>query len=162
MLISSVTKAARPRKAHPRLRGSASACFAAIIILASCKGELSSAKRACEPAVLQFHQRLDSGQYDLIYSESDNQFRKTVDNQSEKAFLQNIHERLGRIQASQFNLIRMDISIPEGKAVTVIHTTKFERGAARERFVWRVNNDRAFLVAYFINSDLLDPQDKHK
>ena len=101
-------------------------------------------------AVERFHQRLDSEQYAAIYLDTDDTFRKAT---SEKEFTQHlsaIHRKLGATQSKQSAGWNVTTT-----STAVVYRTKFAEGEATEQFRWRMDNGKAWLVYYNINSNAL-------
>jgi len=116
------------------------------LLLASC-GFRASRTRA-EKAVKEFHALLDGARYDLIYDRSDDSLKKSWTRTDFIAYLSDIHSRLGR--SGKVNTRGFQVNAIAGQAVEVALAmeTEFERGMAEERFVWRIEGDRAVLVDY--------------
>jgi hypothetical protein len=101
-------------------------------------------------AVERFHQRLDSEQYAAIYLDTDDAFRKVTSEKEFTQLLSAIHRKLGATQSKQsagWNVTTTSTS--------VVYRTKFAEGEATEQFRWRMDNGKAWLVYYNINSNAL-------
>jgi Protein of unknown function (DUF4019) len=102
----------------------------------------------------EFHRRLDTESYVDIYSDSDRRLREVVVESKFERQMKLIHTKLGSVQNVEKTGRLVNYST-DGKFVTVSYRTTFSAGPARERFIWRVEDDHARLVEYIINSDLL-------
>ena len=101
-------------------------------------------------AVERFHQRLDSEQYAAIYLDTDDTFRKATSEKEFTQLLSAIHRKLGPTQSKQsagWNVTTTSTS--------VVYRTKFAEGEATEQFRWRMDNGKAWLLSYNINSNAL-------
>jgi|CZKS01.1.fsa_nt_gi hypothetical protein len=101
-------------------------------------------------AVERFHQRLDSEQYAAIYLDTDDAFRKVTSEKEFTQLLSAIHRKLGATQSKQsagWNVTTTSTS--------VVYRTKFAEGEATEQFRWRMDNGKAWLLSYNINSNAL-------
>jgi hypothetical protein len=101
-------------------------------------------------AVERFHQRLDSEQYAAIYLDTDDTFRKATSEKEFTQLLSAIHRKLGATQSKQsagWNVTTTSTS--------VVYRTKFAEGEATEQFRWRMDNGKAWLLSYNINSNAL-------
>jgi hypothetical protein len=101
-------------------------------------------------AVERFHQRLDSEQYAAIYLDTDDTFRKATSEKEFTQLLSAIHRKLGPTQSKQSAGWNVTTT-----STTVVYRTKFAEGEATEQFRWRMDNGKAWLVYYNINSNAL-------
>ena len=101
-------------------------------------------------AIERFHRRLDSEQYAAIYSDTDDAFRASTSEKEFTDLLSAIHRKLGRTQS-----VKVDgWTVNASRAAVVCHT-KFAEGVATERFRWRFDDKRTWLIYYNINSNAL-------
>ena len=69
--------------------------------------------------------------------------------------LKAIHQKLGKVQQTQQISSRVIFS-NTGTVVGLTYATKLDMGEANEEFTWRVSNNQAVLIGYYIKStDLL-------
>jgi len=101
-------------------------------------------------AVERFHQRLDSEQYAAIYLDTDDTFRKATSEKEFTQLLSAIHRKLGATQSKQSAGWNVTAT-----STAVVYRTKFAEGEATEQFRWRLNNGKAWLLSYNINSNAL-------
>src|SRR5438309_10648881 len=111
--------------------------LAAMLLFGSCNRLTERNRTVCEQGIYQFHYRLDTEQYQAIYAEVEEEFRRASTEESFVALLQTIHEKLGHVQDSQLRLIQMNWSAEYGESVRVLQETKFTKGKAAEQFFWR-------------------------
>jgi hypothetical protein len=102
----------------------------------------------------EFHRRLDAESYLDIYSNADHRLREALVESKFEHQMKLIHTKLGSVQKVEKTGRLLNVST-DGKFVTVLCRTTFAVGAARERFVWHVEDDHVRLLEYIINSDLL-------
>ena len=101
-------------------------------------------------AVERFHQRLDSEQYAAIYMDTNDTFRKATSEAEFTQLLSAIHRKLGATQSKQSAGWNVKTT-----STTVVYRTKFAEGDATEQFRWRMDEGKAWLEYYNINSNAL-------
>lgn len=148
----------RPSSTHPPGRGApgaAGVAFCLGLLLSGLACGIAGSLQSVDAAIDEFHARLSNEEYGTIYAEADDAFRKTGSEQDMVEFFQVVHTKLGEVKKT----VRVSFNVnfgPLGKAITVVHSTRFEHGTARETFVWRARGDGVILVGYNITSrDLL-------
>ncbi len=117
-----------------------------VTALASC-GFMRSRARAQE-AVKQFHSLLDKGQYESIYDQGDDALKTSSTKTDFVAYLRDIHMRLGPTRHSTTRGFQVSTVAGKGSQVALEVETKFDRGTAEERFVWRITGNRVLLAGY--------------
>jgi hypothetical protein len=117
-----------------------------VLLLASCG--LRQSRLRAEQAVREFHALLNKGQYDAIYNDSDAALKKAWTRADFTAYLASIHSRLGMAGTSATRGYQVNASTTSGTEVALSVETRFDDGTAQERFVWRIEGDRAVLLDY--------------
>ena len=120
------------------------------LLLLGCT-DIIKGKSVAEPKVSVFHDRFNEGQYEEIYSEAADEFKKAAPKEKVLALFSAIDSKLGKVQSSSittwnvknFNLVT---------TVVLVSDTQFELGTGTETFTFRVSGDRATLLGYNINS----------
>jgi hypothetical protein len=138
-----------------RNRKNAFAIFAGLICLLGCQRQLNPYSVACEQGINRFHFLLDSEQYRIIYNEADEEFHRTTVEPDFVGGLKAVRDKLGPVKKSELRSIKVSWTIPQGETEVVIHRTIFANGSAMEQFMWRLRNNKAFLVGYTIDSNAL-------
>lgn len=102
-------------------------------------------------AVDHFHQELNNSDYDAIYEEASDEFRRSGNRPDIVKFLQMVHEKMGNSgtrKASGFH-----VNWRNGRVtVDEVFNTEFALGQGQESFVWIVEQDHARLYGYHIDS----------
>jgi uncharacterized protein YcfL len=104
-------------------------------------------------AVEQFHTQLDTEQYKAVYTAADDKFHSSITEADFSNLLEAIHRKLGMVQKSDLRNTRLYWYPGQGSSVTLVYSTTFTAGKGVESFVWRMNNNRAALYSYYINSN---------
>jgi hypothetical protein len=108
-------------------------------------------KGKAEAAVTDFHQRLDSGDFESIYSGADSDFKATETEKDFLALLGAIHRKIGNVQSTSEKSFYVNTYNLSTK-VTLVYDTKFDGGDATETFVYHISGDQVSLLGYNINS----------
>ena len=120
------------------------------LLLLGCT-DIIKGKSVAEPRVAVFHDRFNEGQYEEIYAEAADDFKKAASKEKVLALFAAIDSKLGKVESSSitnwnvknFNFVT---------TVVLVSDTQFELGAGTETFTFRVNGDKATLLGYNINS----------
>jgi Protein of unknown function (DUF4019) len=131
------------------------ACAAAALTLWLSSCGITASKPEAEAAVATFHSQLDAGQFDAIYANADDGFRKTTINSDFDAFAAAVHRKLGTVRQASLTNYFVNWSTGEGQVITLTYNTQFSGGSATEQFRLRVQNNRASIHAYDIDSTAL-------
>jgi len=102
-------------------------------------------------AVDHFHQELNDADYDAIYEEASDEFRRSGNRPDILKFLQMVHEKMGNSgnkKAAGFNAKWSNSHV----TVDQVFNTEFALGQGQENFVWIIEQDHARLYGYHINS----------
>ncbi|HZN06148.1 MAG TPA: DUF3887 domain-containing protein [Pyrinomonadaceae bacterium] len=111
-------------------------------------------KENAERAVEKFHSQLNAGQFQQIYSESDEAFRKAVTEEQALQLFDAVHRKLGTVQQAKLTGWHVNATTG-GTAVTLGYDVDFSEGKGTEQFVYHVSGDKALLFNYNVNSPLL-------
>jgi hypothetical protein len=107
-----------------------------------------------ERAVEKFHSQLNAGQFQQIYSESDEAFRKAVTEEQALQLFNAVRSKLGTVQQAKLTGWHVNPTTG-GSAVTLGYDVDFSEGKGTEQFVYHVTGDKALLFNYNVNSPLL-------
>jgi hypothetical protein len=105
-----------------------------------------------EPAVQQFHQQLDNGQYETICSRAVKGFCSSGADGEVMRFLKGVHEKLGNTGTTKRGSLNVNTN-QDGTFVTVQYDTSFATGPAVETFTWIKSGNTLRLYRYDIRSN---------
>jgi hypothetical protein len=120
------------------------------LLLPGCT-DIIKGKSLAEPRVAVFHDRFNEGQYEEIYSEAADEFKKAASQEKVLALFAAIDSKLGKVQSSSITTWNVK-TFNFVTTVVLVSDTQFELGAGTETFTFRVNGDKATLLGYNINS----------
>jgi hypothetical protein len=120
-----------------------------VLALLGCSAQADIA--ASERAVEEFRALLAAQQHEKIYSGSSSELKQSVSQADLDKLLDAIHRKLGKVSAAQPTAWHVNVNTA-GTFVTLGYQTTFEHGEATERFVYRIEDGKARLVSYQINS----------
>jgi hypothetical protein len=123
----------------------------ASLCLVGCTGK---SREAAQAATEKFRARCFRGAFDEIYAAASPEFRSSMTTEQFSKFMAAVDRKLGRWQASDPPAWNVTIGTG-GRAVTLGYKSDFEKGEAREQFVWRIVEPEPILVGYRIESRLL-------
>jgi hypothetical protein len=119
-----------------------------------CSSAVRQGQTLADPAVQEFHKKLNAGQYEKIYTEADEGLAGEGRHDELVRFLAGVHTKLGDAGvATQIN-IRVDATT-FGSSVVAQYNTAFARGSAVETFTWVKRNGTLKLYGYDIRSNAL-------
>ena len=116
-----------------------------IAFTSSCS--IGKGKELGEGGVAQFHARFNADQYKEIYAQADEAFRKAAVETDAVDLFAAIHKKYGAVKQATQNGWNVS-STPQGTMVSLEYNTEFTEGTATEKFVFRVNDDKATLFNY--------------
>ncbi len=105
-----------------------------------------------EEATAHFHEMMSAGQFEQIYAQSDDSFKKATTAEDMTRLFSAVNRKLGVVKTSGSNGWNIGYT-PFGTSVTLRYTTQFERGTGAETFVYRVADGKMRLAGYHINSN---------
>jgi PBP1b-binding outer membrane lipoprotein LpoB len=129
------------------------AILALALLLPGCTADKTRA--AAESAVDDFHQRLDKGDFETLYTAAHPEFKAATTEKDFLAYLAALHGRLGAIQQTAETDWTVDTLKTDARA-KLVYQTKFSGGDAVETFLYEIDGDRALLCAYHIDSPALE------
>lgn len=108
-------------------------------------------KKAAEEGVAAFHRLYNEGKMKEIYNSSHSKLKAATPEKELIDFLEAVQRKLGKVTQTAnagFNIGTFNFTT----TVVLTQNTTFERGSAAEVFTFEMNDDKAVLVAYNINS----------
>lgn len=123
-----------------------------LVALAGCSTATDS--RLAEQAIPNFHDMLDAGHFDEIYDASSDRLKQASTRKDFDTLLAAVHGKLGNTKSSSQRSFFINYGT-SGTFITITHSTQFECGDGVEQFVYGLNDGKASLVGYHINSNAL-------
>lgn len=142
-----------PRRRSRRKRIATAVVVSALllIVLWSCGKGTYHNYRLARAAVETFHQQLDQGDYDAIYEETTDEFRRTGKRGDTVKFFEMVHQKMGN--SGKMSVRGFHIKLQNGTVfVDEVYGTHFAQGEAQESFIWIVRQEQPRLHAYHIDS----------
>ena len=118
-------------------------------LIQGCTG--SDELRKAERAVATFREAVQRGAFKEIYAAASPEMRSAIGESSFLGLMQAVSGKLGAYVGSELKEHRINPQ-PAMTLVTLAYVTRFQQGAALERFVFKLSEDRAALVSYNIHS----------
>lgn len=122
-----------------------------LIILWSCGKGVYHNYRLSAAAIEQFHDRLNQGDFEAIYDEATDDFRRAGTRADEIKLFDMVHHKMGisgKMSAQGFH-----INWRNGRLfVDQVYETQFALGQAQESFVWEIVQDQPRMQSYRIHS----------
>ena len=128
--------------------------FIATLLMTMASCSFAKGKGFAESAVAQFHNQYNSGQFHEIYSQADEEFKKSASEAKFVELLEALRRKLGTVKQSNQAGWHVNAT-PMGTMVTLGYEVEFSEGKGSEQFVFRVSGDKALLYGYNVNSPLL-------
>lgn len=101
--------------------------------------------------VERFHHQMNVGDYDQIYDEATDDFRRSGTREDLTRFFEKIHDKMG--SAGEPSAAGFHVNWRDGVIwVDQTFNTHFLNGPAQEYFVWKIEQDQARLYQYRIDS----------
>jgi hypothetical protein len=114
-------------------------------------GGCGKSREAAEAGTQEFRARCARADFSRIYKEAAPEFRNTVAEADFAKLLEGVSQKLGTWQSSKPPAWTA-FSGTGGRRVTLKYDSQFEKGAAVEEFIWRIQEGRGVLLGYHINS----------
>ena|SRR5579872_6987141 len=143
-----------PRRQGSKTRrvvvGGLLAILAAIVLWSCGKGSYHS-YRLSNAAVEQFHRRLNQSDFETIYGDATDEFRRAGSRENELKFFEMVHQKMGSSGKKSFK--GFHVNWQNGRlTVNDVFDTQFTQGQAQEGFIWVIDQDQARLQTYRIDS----------
>lgn len=131
---------------------SAAICLLAGAMLSSCniRENISNAEKAVD----EFHVLYDTRKPELIHQRADAAFKATITEQDMVAFVNGVHDKLGRITSSTKENSSF-FSGTNGTEVRLEYKTIYEKGTGTEKFTYLIHGGKPALLGWFIDSPQL-------
>jgi len=107
-----------------------------------------------EKAIDRFHNQLDTAQFGPIYTRSAAEMKQLTTLPRLTAFLGAVHRKLGQFKSGKAVAWNDNVNT-SGHYITINYQATYEHGPAAENFVYRIDDGKATLVGYHVNSDVL-------
>jgi hypothetical protein len=117
-----------------------------------CSSAFRMASQLAGPAVEQFHEQLDSAQYDAICGAVAQGFCGSGADGDSVRFLKGVHEKLGGVRATEKGNVNVN-SGTNGTFLTIQYNTTFALGPGVETFTWIKNGNALKLYRYNVQSN---------
>ena len=126
----------------------------ALIVVGSSCSAFTKGKGNAEAAVAQFHDQYNAGHFREIYSQTDEEFKKSTTEADFVALLEALRRKLGTVKQASPAGWKVN-STPMGTMVSLGYNVEFTEGKGMEQFLYRLREDKALLINYNVNSPLL-------
>jgi hypothetical protein len=126
--------------------------LALLPLVAGCNA--SADTKSAEEGVASFHQSLDGGRFDQIYTDTGAEFKSVTAREDFTKLLTAIHAKLGNFRRGKTVGWNDNVSTG-GHFVTLRREAQFDRGAAQEEFVFNIASGKTAMVGYHISSNAL-------
>jgi hypothetical protein len=125
-----------------------------LVALAMVNCRAGDARRRAEAAVETFHGQLNDDRFSDIYSAATPAFQASGTRAGLDAYLGGVRRILGAFKADQLHVWNV-MSTPSGMLVALTYESQFDQDSAVEEFTFAIDNNRAVLQRYNINSRTL-------
>lgn len=120
------------------------------LVITGC-GDTIKGKGIAESQVAAFHEKLNAGDFDQIYSTADEAFRKAAPKEQALQLFSAIQKKLGKEKSSSTTTWNVN-TFNFVTTVVLVAETEFEHGKGTETFTFHISGGKASLVGYNINS----------
>jgi hypothetical protein len=104
-------------------------------------------------AIATFHERLNAGLADAIYTDATPEYQKAVTPESNRQLITGVLRKLGK--AGEFQTTTWNINYStNGEVISIQTEAMFANGKATESFQLRIAGDHVLIQAWNINSPL--------
>jgi hypothetical protein len=117
----------------------------------------SRARETAEAASQEFRARITRSAYSDIVKSAAPEFQNATTELDFANTMEGVKQLLGPWQSSEAPTWKVFAGI-SGQTVTLVYKSHFERGAAIEEFVWRIQGGRPALRGYHVKSSALVAQ----
>ena len=146
----SLSPSRAPRSKTKRIVVSSLLAVLLLIVLWTCGKGVYRDYRVSSAAVELFHHRLDSADFDTIYSDASDGFRSFGTKADQIKFLEATHQKLGN--SGKTSPLGFHVNWRNSQLfVDQVYSTQFAQGTAQESFVWVMENGKPRLYGYHIS-----------
>jgi hypothetical protein len=135
------------------------ATFTALAALSGCG--MNTSKPEAEAALATFHERFNAGEPHKIWSDARKEFQGVTSQDQLDSMLRTVLRKLGKVVTTK-NLNWQVNSQNFTTSVVLVQETQYEHGLANETFTFLVEDDKAKLLQFNINSPALLSADGDK
>jgi hypothetical protein len=120
------------------------------LLLSGCTSQrMSGDIRKANEATAEFYQEMSAGQYDVIYSESSDNFKAAATREKSVDILRQVNQKTGACASATPVLTSYHIE----RLVDLTYTRKCANiGEVTEKFSWRIVNGKARLESYCVTN----------
>ena len=123
----------------------------AILALWSCGKGAYHNYRLASAAVDRFHGQLNDGDFETIFANATDEFRRTGTREAQLSFFETVHQKMGA--SGRMSIKGLHINWRNGiLTVDQVFETQFTFGPAQEGFVWVIDHEQPRLQTYRIDS----------
>ena len=122
-----------------------------VVVLSLLGGCSAKARQAAEAATRDFRAQYARGAFAGVYKGAAPDLHSAVTEGDFVKLLEGVNRKLGAWQSSKSPGWRV-FTGTGGQTVTLRYESEFEKGAATEEFLWRIQGGGASLVGYHVNS----------
>ena len=123
--------------------------FFVLLVLSACSA--GKDVPVAETGVADFHQKLNNGDFDTIANEASADFKAATKQDDFIKLLSVVHRKLGNFQGGKSTGWNETVATG-GTTVTLNYSAPYDNGTADENFVFRIEEGKAVLLGYHINS----------
>ncbi|MGO9648894.1 MAG: DUF4019 domain-containing protein [Terriglobales bacterium] len=125
-----------------------------IFLMWQCGSGLLRGRSLSAQAVHHFHEQFNNNQYTEIWTEADEGFQGSEQEQEWVNLLAAVHRKLGNAGVESLTNINVNATT-NGTFITAIYKTPFDRGQAIETFTWKKDARGVRLYGYNVQSNAL-------
>lgn len=123
--------------------------FAILLLVDGCvsvkPGYFSDDKRLAEKAVVEFHERFNSGSYHEIFEATHPEAKATKNEKALSEVLGSLHSSLGDVRSPVLAATKIKVVSANERSVEMIYKTQYERGSRNEIFLFISDGKQAQL-----------------
>ena len=135
------------------------ACLLPFAFLSGCAvDERRDVPAGAQEAVERVTEEIAAGRDEKVYEEAAEEWRASASSEESARMLSRVRERLGKVESRALHTGKEQQSASpplSGHTLELLYQTRFERGAAMERFTLVEREGRWLLAGYKVTSDLL-------
>ncbi|WP_028580876.1 hypothetical protein [Desulfogranum japonicum] len=120
------------------------------LFISSCSN-FSEGKPKAEQALAEFYRNYNSPNFELIYDQAHEDFKKSTPRKEFLDFMMVVRQKLG--EETESKNVGWKVNTHNLKTyVSLTQETTFQEGQAKESFLFRIQDEKAYLLNYNINS----------